>query len=206
LFNRTDCCGERLRGFWLLVSNDPFTEGETADQARARTGVWGLYQLSAGPKLTVKTPGVSGRYVRIQFDGQSVPGGRFLSVAELQVLQGAAPAPTAKPAAPSVQRFSTNKANIFEIDVDAPGGAKVTYELWPQASLRFMVDGKRVLPLRQEGAAVLPLGPGRHKVVVRYQSLVHTSFWIFYLSFLTVCAGTTGWWAYRRLRRRDIAT
>jgi hypothetical protein len=206
LFNRTDCCGDRLSHFWVMASNEPFADGETADQARARPGVWSAYVPSLGARLKIRTRAVTGRYVRVQFDGQAIRNDRYLALAELQVLQGAADlAPAPKPAAPTVTRFSTNKANIFEIDVNAPGGARVTYALWPHSGLRFTVDGKRVQPLREDGAAVMPVGPGRHKIAVRYHSTVHTLFWVVYLSFLAACAGVSAWWAYRRLRRREPA-
>jgi len=79
LWNRTDCCGDRLSNFYLLVSDNPFSSNDltaTINQA----GVSSYY--------TADTVGVSreigvyrsGRYVRVQLAGDN-----YLHLAEVVV-------------------------------------------------------------------------------------------------------------------------
>jgi hypothetical protein len=68
LWNRTDCCGDRLSNFYVLVSDQPFVSTDltaTLNQA----GVSGYYTPgAAGPMMAVSV-GRTGRYVRVQLAG-----------------------------------------------------------------------------------------------------------------------------------------
>ncbi len=82
LWNRTDCCSDRLGNFYVLVSDNPFSSTDlmtTINQA----GVSNYY--TAGPIGVVKEIGVyrSGRYVRVQLAGDNI-----LSLAEVEVRGG----------------------------------------------------------------------------------------------------------------------
>jgi hypothetical protein len=79
LWNRTDCCSERLSNFYVLVSDNPFSSADltaTINQA----GVSNYY--TADSVGTSKEIGVyrSGRYVRVQLAGDN-----YLSLAEVEV-------------------------------------------------------------------------------------------------------------------------
>jgi NedA-like, galactose-binding domain/PA14 domain len=79
LWNRTDCCGDRLSNFYVLVSDNPFSSTDlttTINQA----GVSSYY--TAGPAGITKEIGVnrSGRYVRVQLAGDN-----YLHLAEVEV-------------------------------------------------------------------------------------------------------------------------
>ncbi|XVV00598.1 glycosyl hydrolase family 95 catalytic domain-containing protein [Actinosynnema sp. CA-248983] len=80
LFNRTDCCSDRLRQFYVFASDTPFTSADpqvTAGQA----GVWKHFQ-SAAVGTTLSLPvGRTARYVRVQLVGSDRP----LSLAEVQI-------------------------------------------------------------------------------------------------------------------------
>jgi hypothetical protein len=82
IWNRTDCCSERLNDYWLFISNSPFNPSDTPASLQARAGVWSSHQtgLTASSR-TVATPDVRGRYVRVQLSGAG-----YLSMAEVQVL------------------------------------------------------------------------------------------------------------------------
>jgi len=83
IWNRTDCCSERLHDFYVFVSDSPFNSGDltaTINQA----GVSSYYNtgsVAAGTDISV---GRSGRYVRVQ-----LPGFNYLHLAEVEVRGGA---------------------------------------------------------------------------------------------------------------------
>jgi len=82
VWNRTDCCGERLSNFYVLVSDTPFISTDLATTIN-QAGVSSYYV--AGPVATATEAGVyrSGRYVRVQLAGTNA-----LSVAEVEVRGG----------------------------------------------------------------------------------------------------------------------
>jgi hypothetical protein len=79
LWNRRECCSERLTNFTLFVSDEPMA-GSTTAEARAQAGVR-AFRFPAHPgnvtALTIRQPG---RYVRVQLEGTEV-----LNLAEVQV-------------------------------------------------------------------------------------------------------------------------
>src|SRR6266508_2126500 len=84
LWNRTDCCSERLSNFYVLVSDNPFSSTDlttTINQA----GVSSYYTAGPAGLLTEIGVGRSGRYVRVQLAGDN-----YLSLAEVEVLAGTA--------------------------------------------------------------------------------------------------------------------
>ena len=80
LWNRTDCCADRLRNFHVLLSSDPFTSpglNETINQE----GVTDYFFPDLAGRETEIPLGGQGRYVRIQLAGQS-----FLQLAEVEIM------------------------------------------------------------------------------------------------------------------------
>jgi NedA-like, galactose-binding domain len=75
LWNRTDCCSDRLGNFHVLVSNNPFSSTDLAATIN-QAGVSNYY--TSGAVGLAKEIGVyrSGRYVRVQLAGDN-----FLSLA-----------------------------------------------------------------------------------------------------------------------------
>ena len=82
VWNRTDCCGERLSNFFVLVSDAPFISTDLATTI-SQAGVSGYYV--AGPLATATEVSVyrTGRYMRIQLAGTNP-----LHVAEVEVRGG----------------------------------------------------------------------------------------------------------------------
>jgi hypothetical protein len=81
VWNRTDCCSERLSDYWVLVSDTPFTTG-SLDEAKAAPGVLARHQAgTAGRPTTLDLGGGKGRYVRVQLASTTNP----LSLAEVIV-------------------------------------------------------------------------------------------------------------------------
>ncbi|HZG54317.1 MAG TPA: Ig-like domain-containing protein, partial [Pyrinomonadaceae bacterium] len=80
IWNRTDCCGDRLGDFYVLVSPQPFTSMNLA-ATLAQPGVYRYRftgSLNAATAIPVYT---QGRYVRVQLSGTN-----NLSLAEVEVL------------------------------------------------------------------------------------------------------------------------
>lgn len=80
LSNRTDCCSDRLRDFYVFASDTPFTSTDP-EATKNQPGVWSSYQTDAvGQRLTLPV-GRDARYIRVQLVGSDRP----LSLAEVQV-------------------------------------------------------------------------------------------------------------------------
>jgi hypothetical protein len=81
VWNRTDCCGDRLSDYWVFISSTPFASTDTPATLQVRAGTWSSHQTTA-PNPSVSIPaGFAGRYVRIQLSGSN-----YLSLAEVQVM------------------------------------------------------------------------------------------------------------------------
>ncbi|WP_189491453.1 alpha-L-fucosidase [Streptomyces antnestii] len=82
LWNRTDCCSDRLADFWVLTSDSPIT-ADSLSEARSAPGVTAVRVAGqAGRPSHVALPaGTTGRYVRVQLESATNP----LSLAEVQV-------------------------------------------------------------------------------------------------------------------------
>ena len=80
IWNRTDCCGDRLSNFYVLVSDDPFVSTDL-NTVRNQPGVSSYYfsgQASTPTKFNIWR---TGRYVRVQLASPN-----YLSLAEVQVM------------------------------------------------------------------------------------------------------------------------
>ena len=79
LWNRTDCCGNRLDNAHVFVSDSPFSStGFAATQAQAGVSDYSIGTAAATNTINV---GRTGRYVRVQ-----LPGTNYLQLAEVQVM------------------------------------------------------------------------------------------------------------------------
>ncbi len=80
VWNRTDCCGDRLGNYHALVSSVPF-ESTDLSASTSQPGVFSQ-QFTAAPSPAQRVDVArSGRYVRIQLSGSN-----YLSLAEVEVL------------------------------------------------------------------------------------------------------------------------
>ncbi len=98
LWNRTDCCSERLRQFHVFVSDVAF-EARDIKGTTSQDGVLDVYVSDeAGKKMEIPI-GRTGRFVRVQLDYLDA----VLALAEVEVMGPAdAPAPAVPAPAPSV--------------------------------------------------------------------------------------------------------
>lgn len=91
IWNRTDCCMDRLSNFYLFVSDEPFTTTTVAGSL-AQVGVGAYYQAGAAGELTRVAVNRTGRYLRVQLTGTNA-----LHLAEIRVIEQIpiSPTPTA---------------------------------------------------------------------------------------------------------------
>jgi len=81
VWNRTDCCGNRLTDFWVFVSDTPFLSSDTPASLQSRAATFSSHQTSMpNPSSSIVISGAQGRYVRIQLSSAG-----YLSLAEVQV-------------------------------------------------------------------------------------------------------------------------
>lgn len=79
LWNRTDCCGERLSDFYLLVSEDPF-RSEVLNSVLNQPGVQSYFFSGQAAKQENIFTRATGQFVRVQLTGSN-----YLSLAEVQL-------------------------------------------------------------------------------------------------------------------------
>ncbi|MBI1225087.1 MAG: DUF4347 domain-containing protein [Bacteroidetes bacterium] len=86
IFNRDDCCQNRLASMYVLVADTPFPAAAT-DLAGALANADFQFQLSSTESgdPVVNVGGKIGRYVRLQKSGNNGSGGNYINIAEVQV-------------------------------------------------------------------------------------------------------------------------
>jgi uncharacterized repeat protein (TIGR01451 family) len=116
IWNRTDCCSDRISNFYVLVSDVPFTSSDLTTTL-SQQGV-SAYLVSGQPwtPTTIMT-NRTGRYVRVQLKGVN-----YLSLAEVQVM--GTPAMVA-PGIVQAENFNNGPEGVAYHDTDAGnnGGA-----------------------------------------------------------------------------------
>ena len=203
VWNRTDCCPERLRHYWLFISENPFGKKDAAAALRVRKDTWSKFNFGTPqPAISIKTPGVRGRYVRIQLDGRQTPAESFLSLAEVQVFRAPLPvAPDTRPVQTPIVQFRTNRANYLRLDVQSPVPTQAEYLLSNNPRLHFFLNGKRVAPRDQDNSPLaIQLPSGHNLIEVRYRNWPLTVFWVFYALFGLACIVVVAGNVIRRAR------
>ncbi|BDD08500.1 hypothetical protein FUAX_09320 [Fulvitalea axinellae] len=81
VYNRSDCCSQRLSNFHVLVSEQPFTQSSLSG-SQNQAGVIDIYHAGQGEFPSVLRINATGRYIRIQLEGNV----HALSLAEVEVM------------------------------------------------------------------------------------------------------------------------
>jgi hypothetical protein len=188
IWNRTDCCGYRLRDYWVFISDEPFLPSDTAEKLRARAATWSRVNQTPNPQRKIKTPNVRGRYVRVQFGGTQPAEESFLSVAELQVFRAdpaqQKPAPALAGQAVDVKQFKSNFANRVEIEFESKEATAVQYLLWDNPRFKTYLNGDRAtIVTKGAGARFIKVPAGVNKIELVYWHWQLTVFWLFYTAF-----------------------
>ena len=106
IYNRTDCCQPRLKDFYVLVSNIPFSASASLTDLLNNPSVTSTYfPGNAGDSEQIAI-GNTGRYVRIQLSSSN----EVLHVAEIEVM--------GCPAASQVQRLAASGEGVEELKED----------------------------------------------------------------------------------------
>ncbi|MES2832656.1 MAG: discoidin domain-containing protein [Pseudomonadota bacterium] len=200
VWNRTDCCADRLRDFWVFVSDQPFGQDDTAAMLKEKSGVWARAGFRPNPKSSVQTGGIRGRYVRIQLPGNQPIEDSSLSIAEVEVMQSAdstdIPLPLEKnaDAVLSVPEFISNDANYMRFVVESKAPTTAQYLFWPNPRLTYLLNGDKVGAFEQDGLPTFNFPPGRNIFEVRYQNRPLMIFWVFYTAYFTaLLIALIGW-------------
>ena len=106
VWNRTDCCGDRLSNFYVFVSDQPFASNSVS-ATQTQAGVTNFYTAGAGGSSTLVNLNRSGRYVRVQLSGNN-----YLSLAEVQVQGIAIPVAASNPPTASITSPANNASFI----------------------------------------------------------------------------------------------
>jgi|GEM_PF-6399881 len=81
IYNRTDCCGNRLSNFYVFVSDVPFA-GTSVAESLTQPGMAAFFQSDQAGSPTTIPIERTGRYVRVQLSQGTQP----LAIAEVEVL------------------------------------------------------------------------------------------------------------------------
>jgi hypothetical protein len=85
LWNRTDCCSDRLANFYVFVSDTDMT-GRSYSSILNDATIWRSYRSAAAGSTLSIPASTNGRYVRVQLAGTN-----FLQLAEVQVFGSLSP-------------------------------------------------------------------------------------------------------------------
>ena len=94
IFNRNNCCRNRIRNMFVMVSDTPFTNsGNNAaslTSSRAIADYEFQIPITTTGDIVVNANNVLGRYIRIQKSGIN-PGGPWINLLEVEVIESALP-------------------------------------------------------------------------------------------------------------------
>jgi hypothetical protein len=115
IWNRTDCCSNRLNDYWVFVSDVPFAPTDTPATLANRPGTFSSHQTTIpSPSMVIAAGGAQGRYVRVQLTGTN-----YLSLAEVQVIGIFAPViPNL-----ALNKAATQSSTLAGYATDGPGSA-----------------------------------------------------------------------------------
>lgn len=192
IWNRTDCCEERLHDYWIFISKTPFLASDTSTVLRTRPNVWSQINPTPNPKSTIKTPEVEGRYIRIQLSGTQPIDESFLSLAEVEVFRSnksqVAASASSSPVASSVKvnKFDTNFASYLRLDFENTAPATIQYLFWDNPRLKYYLNGNRVNFTDKDGLRGIDVPAGHNTIEIKYRHWPLTIFWIFYTTFALI--------------------
>ena len=206
IWNRTDCCGSRLRDYWLFISDHPFAPKARARDLREAAGVTAVEGTLPIPVARLRVGGAKGRYVRVQLAGTAGSGDGFLSMAEVEVFEAPLAGSLAKPSDFKLVGTSFDGATTATLSFENTAPIAVQYLFSGNPRLRFTLDGEKVLPVELASLLTVQVPPGRHVLEVRYHHPVLVIFWLVYAAFLAACVvvALLPPWRSWRARRRAI--
>ena len=153
VWNRTDCCADILKDYYVFVSDEPFNSTnffETQNQA----GIQSFYHPTQAQTPTSFSMDISGRYVRVQLQGQG-----FMALAEVEIF-GCAQGSGTGSGSELAQTISFNPIsnklttdNPFPINAIASSGLPVSFEVISGPA--FLQNGNIVTLIGNEGTVTI---------------------------------------------------
>ncbi len=109
IWNRTDCCSDRLSNAYVMISNSPFPTNTTVNESLANAEF--IFELgnTNGTIEIIVPAGLIGRYVRLQQSGKNA-GSVYINIAELQVI-----------GPERCDTDSDNTPDVYDLDSDNDG-------------------------------------------------------------------------------------
>lgn len=181
IWNRTDCCSDRLSKYWVFISEHPFLSTETVRDLRSRAQTWGKIGAPAHPMSILNVNGIRGRYVRIQLSGEQPLENSYLNLAEVEVLK--------KPNADQSNLktinfkdagFSTNNANYIRLEFEASAPTTVEYLFWNNPRLKYYLNGKPATVRNYNNLILIDVPAGKNKIEIKYIHWPLIFFWFTY--------------------------
>ena len=125
VWNRTDCCADILKDYFVFVSDEPFNSTDLT-QTQNQAGVQSFYQQGQAQLPTAISMDVTGRYVRVQLQGQG-----FVALAEVEILGCTQGTGTGLAQTISFNPISNklNTDNPFPLNATASSGLPVAFEI-----------------------------------------------------------------------------
>jgi NedA-like, galactose-binding domain len=186
IWNRTDCCSERLNNFWVFISKTPFLPSDTASTLRARHDIWSRINPTPYPKLTIKTPGVKGRYIRVQLGGSQPIEDSYLSIAEVQVFRPYSLQPSNESINSNIVpglkiiKFDTNFSDYIHLKFKASAPTDVEYLFFDNPRLKYYLNGVPARKVERDGLICIEAPAGDNTIEVKYRHWPLKVFWFFY--------------------------
>ena len=81
IYNRADCCGNRLRDFYVFVSNEPIEAGNSLNSLLSDTGIKHVFFQGFAGTVEALEINLEGRYVAVKLEANSL-----LHMAEVRVI------------------------------------------------------------------------------------------------------------------------
>ena len=186
IWNRTDGSGDRLRDYWVFISEAPFLANDTASALRSRPATWGQANFTPNPKITIRPGDVRGRYLRVQLGGNQPIGESYLSLAEVEVFRSDKPQALDSASHSSnanelqVKKFTTNKANYLRLDLVSSAPATVQYLFWDNPRLTYYLNDQRISLVKRDGLNFINIPAGINTIEIQYRHWPLILFWWFY--------------------------
>jgi large repetitive protein len=119
IWNRTDCCTNRLSKFYVFVSNVAFTS-KTLSTTQTQSGVSNFYTAVTGGRPTAIQVNRSGRFLRVQLSGKN-----NLSLAEVEIMGRINRAPIISN--PGNRTLTLGSSTSFAIFANDPDGDALNF-------------------------------------------------------------------------------
>ena len=149
IWNRTDCCSDILKDYYVFVSEEPFSSTDL-NETQNQNGVQSFYQSGEAQLPTTISMDGKGRYVRVQLQGQG-----FLAMAEVEVIgctQGGGTGSTQSITFAEISNKLTTD-NPFEISASASSGLPVFFEF--VSGPAFLQNGSTVVLTGNPGTVTI---------------------------------------------------